>query len=65
MKSKQAHRQVDELRRDVVNISTKMEKIIDCNTVPMHLKPKIIFLLLKLFNRSKEDWDSARVTSKM
>ena len=42
--------------RDIIEISTKMYKIIDSNTVPMHLKPKVVFLLLKLFNRSKEDW---------
>lgn len=56
LKSKIAHIQVDDLRRDIIEISTKMYKIIDSNTVPMHLKPKVVFLLLKLFNRSKEDW---------
>ena len=56
MKSRLAHKHVDELRHNIINISNKMEKIIDCNTVPVYLKPRVVFLLLKLFNRSKEDW---------
>jgi hypothetical protein len=29
------------------------------------MKPKLVYLQLKMYNRSKEDWDGSRVLSKM
>lgn len=48
-----------------MTLTSKIEKVIDSNSVDVSLKPRLVYLQLKIFNRSKEDWDVSRVTNKM
>lgn len=48
-----------------MNLCGKMEKIVDNMSVPVAWKANLVYLQLRLYGRSKEDWDSARVGNKM
>lgn len=43
----------EEMRREMTYMCSKIEKIIDSNNVPTHVKPNLIYLQLRLYFRNK------------